>query len=112
MLVIRRFDTGLRQWQTNDMEERDRTFDILSHHDPVTGEDEICIVATELGYFRLEQDAQRRGKSVQEHLFDEMAHQLRAHGFNISPDCFYVTTERPDEIDTGKPLVSNRVTLQ
>jgi hypothetical protein len=88
------------------------TLDILAHCDPVTGENEICIVATEVGYFELEQDAQRRGKTVEQYVYDEMAHQFRAHGFNISPDCFYVTTEWPDEIDTGKPLVRKRVTLQ
>jgi len=77
----------------------------------VTGEHEICIVATELGYFELEQNAQRRGKTVEQYLYDEMAHEFRTHGFNISPDCFYVTTEPPDEIDTGKPP-ARRVTVQ
>jgi hypothetical protein len=78
---------------------------------PVTGQHEICIVTTETGYFEFEQEAQRCGKTVEQYVYDEMAHQFRARGYNISPDCFYVTTELPDETDTGKPP-ARRVTVQ
>ena len=40
-----------------------------------------------------------------------MITQLKASGFNTSLDSFYVTTEPPDAIDTGK-LPSRQVTLQ
>jgi hypothetical protein len=79
--------------------------------DPVTGEQEVCVVATELGYFQLEQNAQKRGKTVEQYLYGEMAHAFTARGLNVSPDSLYVTTEPPDEIDAGKPPV-RRVILQ
>jgi hypothetical protein len=73
--------------------------DIFFRADPATGRHEICIVATKLVYSELAQNARLRGQSVEQYLYDKMAHQFRTDGFNISPHGFYVTTERPDEIE-------------
>jgi hypothetical protein len=87
-------------------------FTIFTCHDEATGEDEIrCVLDSERDYFELEKVAQQRGKSVEDYLYGEMLPQLQANGYNTPPDCFYVTTERPDDIDTGKPP-ARHVTLQ
>jgi hypothetical protein len=76
---------------------------IFSHSDPATGDHQICILTSETGFFELERQAQRRS--------GEMAHAFTAQGYNVPPDCFYVTTGRPGAFDTGKPP-AHRVTLQ
>jgi hypothetical protein len=88
------------------------SFSIYRCHDEASGEDKICCVLdSDRDYFRLEEEAQRRGKSIQAYLYGEMIMQLKASSFNTPLDSFYVTTERPDEIDTGKPPI-RQVTLQ
>jgi hypothetical protein len=51
---------------------------IFSHLDPATGDHEICILTSETGYFELERQAQRRGKTVEGYLYGEMAHAFTA----------------------------------
>lgn len=88
------------------------TFTVFMRHQPATGEHEImCVLNDERDYFKLELQAQRRGKSVQDHLYSEMLPLLKAHGLNTPPDCFFVTSSPPDEINTGISP-ANRVTLQ
>jgi hypothetical protein len=71
-------------------------FTIYSSRDPLTGEDAICIVAnTERDYFELEKDAQRRGKTVGQYVYEQLIGDLIAHGFNTPPDCFSVTVGMP-----------------
>jgi hypothetical protein len=84
---------------------------IFSNFD-LSGELEVCVVATKLDYFQLEKKAQRRGKTVEQFLYAEMAHQLRAYGLDVAPDRFYVTTEQPDEIDNGARPLASPVTMQ
>lgn len=73
------------------------TFDIFAHPDRVTGDRDICIAITEQNYYRLERQAQERGKSVDDYLYSELAPQLEAHGYRTTRDCFYVTDERPED---------------
>ena len=76
---------------------------IFSHSDPATGDHEICILTSETGYFELERQAQRCGKTVEGYLYGEMAHAFTAQGYNVTLDCFYVTVGRSGAFDTGKP---------
>lgn len=82
-------------------------FRIYSNRDPLTGEDAICVVAnTERDYFELEKRAQRRGKTVEQHLYEQMIPDLIAHGFNMPPHCFSVTVGMP-----GRPAPAAREPL-
>jgi hypothetical protein len=80
---------------------------IYSCRDPVTGKDAICVVAdTEQDYFELEKHAQRRGKTVKQHLYAQMIGDLIAHGFNPPLDWFSVTVGIPGQPapSASKPL--------
>jgi hypothetical protein len=73
------------------------TFNIFSRPDYVTGEDEICILVSEQGYYQLEQQAQQRGKTIEQYLYGEMRPHLKANGFKTPPECFFVTTQPPED---------------
>ena len=80
---------------------------IYLSRNPFTGEDAICVVAdTERDYFELEKHAQRRGKIVEQYLYEQMIGDLIAHGFNTPPYCFSVTVGMPGlpAPPAGKPL--------
>lgn len=81
------------------------TFRIFCFRDDATGEDEIFIMVSEQGYYELEKQAQQRGKTVEENIYPLMIDQFRAHGFNIPPDCFFVTVEALEDGFTDRPSI-------
>jgi hypothetical protein len=58
------------------------TMQIFTRCDNANGEDEVCIVVSEQGYYELEKHAQQRGRTIEEHLYFEMRHGLQAQGYN------------------------------
>jgi hypothetical protein len=79
------------------------TFNIFTATDETTGEDQICcVVPTEQDYYKLQREAQKRGKQVDEYLYAEMLPVLKANGYNTPPDCFSVTVGVPPE--PGEPI--------
>ena len=74
---------------------------IFSHSDPATGDHEICILTSETGYFELERQAQRRGKTVEDIFTAKW--RMPSPRYNVTPDCFYVTAGRSGAFDTGSP---------
>jgi hypothetical protein len=79
---------------------------MFSHADPATGDHEICILTSETGYFELERQAQRRGKTVEGYLYGEMAYAFTAQGIKVPPGHFYVTAGRPDAFPASCPATA------
>jgi hypothetical protein len=71
-------------------------FEIFSHHDDMTGEDDICLLVDAEGYAKFERRAGLCRMTVNAFAYEVLSAKMKAHGFNISAERFYVTTELPD----------------
>lgn len=74
---------------------------IFSHSDLAAGDHKICILTSETGYFELERQAQRRGKTVERYLYGKwrMPSQRRA---SMSRPVIFMDGRAPDAFDPGK----------